>query len=134
MIATLVYINHKILKRKPAATKTWRSFHDAWPASKAILLSQNQFLELNWHILTFLHSIFLCWWITYLAPLEMFLQSQGLRIEGEERERERERERGRVVCVTLEKKKRKKRVKYASCKSDLAEFHGDGSWIASCKA
>jgi len=49
------------------------------------------------------------------------------------REREK-RERSRVVCVTLEKKRRKKRVRYASCKSDLAEFHGDGSWIASCKA
>jgi nicotinamide mononucleotide adenylyltransferase len=50
------------------------------------------------------------------------------------REREKNRERSRVICVTLEKKKRKKRVKYASCKSDLAEFHGNGSWIASCKA
>jgi len=52
------------------------------------------------------------------------------------REREREREEREIeggLCDIGEEEE-KKRVRYASCKSDLAEFHGDGSWIASCKA
>jgi hypothetical protein len=65
-----------------------------------------------------------------------------LRVLGFENRARRDRERQRENIETeiesglcdIGEDEEKKRVKYASCKSDLAEFYGDGSWIASCKA
>jgi len=60
--------------------RTLLRHHVPATANYAIMLSQNHFLEPNWHVLTFLDPTILPCRITYWAPLEMLFPMVPFRI------------------------------------------------------